>query len=195
MRTPAASSTGRFYADRKTCRPRGFTVALLVPDPALDCARRPPMCGNVGILGPEPVAPDILNGLVALQHRGQDAAGIATLDGRLHLRKRFGLVRQAFSRSPSYTESRKIGKRIRPIESCAQAPPRLPHPPTMPFAAPAISRANILDGQNCDMTKEDPATPMQKRTRANPKAELTKPTMAVGMLPTTNTKDMGRRAP
>ncbi len=55
------------------------------------------MCGILGILGPEPVAPDILNGLVALQHRGQDAAGIATFDGRLHLRKRFGLVRDAFS--------------------------------------------------------------------------------------------------
>ncbi len=55
------------------------------------------MCGILGILGPEPVAPDILNGLVALQHRGQDAAGIATLDGRVHIQKRFGLVRDAFS--------------------------------------------------------------------------------------------------
>jgi len=55
------------------------------------------MCGIIGILGPDPVAPDILNGLVAIQHRGQDAAGIATIDGRLHLRKRFGLVKDAFS--------------------------------------------------------------------------------------------------
>ncbi|MHC4847580.1 MAG: amidophosphoribosyltransferase [Planctomycetota bacterium] len=55
------------------------------------------MCGIIGIVGPDPVAPDILNGLMALQHRGQDAAGLATFDTRLHLEKRFGLVRDAFS--------------------------------------------------------------------------------------------------
>jgi amidophosphoribosyltransferase len=55
------------------------------------------MCGILGIFGPGPVAPDILNGLVAIQHRGQDAAGIATFTDRLHLRKEFGLVRDGFS--------------------------------------------------------------------------------------------------
>jgi amidophosphoribosyltransferase len=55
------------------------------------------MCGILGILGPAPVAPHILNGLVAIQHRGQDAAGIATFSSRLHLRKRFGLVRDGFT--------------------------------------------------------------------------------------------------
>jgi len=54
------------------------------------------MCGILGILSPDPVAPDLLNGLVAIQHRGQDAAGIATMDTRVHVRKRFGLVRDAF---------------------------------------------------------------------------------------------------
>ena len=46
------------------------------------------MCGILGIFGPDPVAPDILNGLVAIQHRGQDAAGIATMDNRVHIQKR-----------------------------------------------------------------------------------------------------------
>jgi len=55
------------------------------------------VCGILGILGPAPVAPDILNGLLAIQHRGQDAGGIATFTNRLHLRKRFGLVRDSFS--------------------------------------------------------------------------------------------------
>ena len=54
------------------------------------------MCGILGIVGPDPAAPDILNGLMALQHRGQDASGVATIDARLHLEKRFGLVRDAF---------------------------------------------------------------------------------------------------
>jgi amidophosphoribosyltransferase len=57
------------------------------------------MCGILGILGREPVAPHILDGLVAIQHRGQDAAGIATFSTRLHMRKRFGLVRDAFSQA------------------------------------------------------------------------------------------------
>jgi amidophosphoribosyltransferase len=57
------------------------------------------MCGILGMVGREPVAPAILNGLVAIQHRGQDAAGIATFSSRLHLRKRFGLVRDVFSDS------------------------------------------------------------------------------------------------
>ena len=55
------------------------------------------MCGILGIIGPDSVAPDLLNGLVAIQHRGQDAAGIATMDQRVHIRKRFGLVRDAFA--------------------------------------------------------------------------------------------------
>jgi len=54
------------------------------------------VCGILGIFGPGPVASHILNGLVALQHRGQDAAGIATFTSRLHLRKHFGLVRDKF---------------------------------------------------------------------------------------------------
>lgn len=56
------------------------------------------MCGFIGVIGPAsfPVAPLIYNGLIATQHRGQDAAGITTYDGRFHLHKAQGLVRDAF---------------------------------------------------------------------------------------------------
>jgi amidophosphoribosyltransferase len=55
-------------------------------------------CGVFGIYSPgEDVARLTFFGLYALQHRGQESAGIATADGRrLHLRTRLGLVNQAF---------------------------------------------------------------------------------------------------
>ncbi len=55
------------------------------------------MCGIIGIVGKQAVTPSIYDALTVLQHRGQDAAGIATLDGhRLRLFKGNGLVRDVF---------------------------------------------------------------------------------------------------
>jgi amidophosphoribosyltransferase len=55
------------------------------------------MCGIVGILAKGPVNQAIYDGLTVLQHRGQDAAGIVTGDGRrVYLRKDNGLVRDVF---------------------------------------------------------------------------------------------------
>ena len=51
------------------------------------------MCGIIGVFSREPVNQRIYDALTVLQHRGQDAAGIATSDGRrLFLRKANGLV-------------------------------------------------------------------------------------------------------
>src|SRR5690606_37059574 len=58
--------------------------------------RPPPMCGFVGITGIDPVAPALFLGLQAVQHRGQDAAGLGTWDrGHLSIHKDLGLVSQA----------------------------------------------------------------------------------------------------
>ena len=55
------------------------------------------MCGLVGLVAGNNVAPDIYDALTVLQHRGQDAAGIMTCDtGRFSLRKDEGLVRDVF---------------------------------------------------------------------------------------------------
>ena len=55
------------------------------------------MCGLVGIVAGNNVAPDIYDALTVLQHRGQDAAGIMICDrGRFSLRKSEGLVRDVF---------------------------------------------------------------------------------------------------
>src|SRR3569833_4420198 len=55
------------------------------------------MCGIVGVVGTSAVNQRIYDGLTVLQHRGQDAAGIATCgDGELYVRKGSGLVRDVF---------------------------------------------------------------------------------------------------
>jgi len=55
------------------------------------------MCGIVGIVGTTEVAAALYDGLTVLQHRGQDAAGIATVEGsHLHVQKGNGLVRDVF---------------------------------------------------------------------------------------------------
>ena len=55
------------------------------------------MCGIVGIVGTSAVNQRIYDALTVLQHRGQDAAGIATSgEGELCVRKGSGLVRDVF---------------------------------------------------------------------------------------------------
>jgi len=52
------------------------------------------MCGIIGIVARGPVNQALFDGLTVLQHRGQDAAGMATChEGKLFLRKDNGLVR------------------------------------------------------------------------------------------------------
>ncbi len=51
------------------------------------------MCGFIGLVGVEPVAPALFMGLQTIQHRGQDAAGMGTYDrGHLSLYKDVGRV-------------------------------------------------------------------------------------------------------
>ena len=54
------------------------------------------MCGIIGTIGNQDVAVEIYEGLIALQHRGQESAGIATYNRQFHLRKGMGLVREVF---------------------------------------------------------------------------------------------------
>lgn len=55
------------------------------------------MCGIIGIFSQEPVAQEIYDGLIHLQHRGQDACGILTFNDRFHLEKGPGMIRDVFN--------------------------------------------------------------------------------------------------
>lgn len=55
------------------------------------------MCGILGIVATSPVNQLLYDGLQLLQHRGQDAAGIVTSEGRtFHMHKGSGMVRDVF---------------------------------------------------------------------------------------------------
>jgi amidophosphoribosyltransferase len=55
------------------------------------------MCGIIGVVTTAQVNQLLYDGLQVLQHRGQDAAGIATADaGRFHMHKGSGFVRDVF---------------------------------------------------------------------------------------------------
>ncbi|GEK85564.1 amidophosphoribosyltransferase [Microbacterium aerolatum] len=56
------------------------------------------MCGIVGVVAGGPVNQDIYDALLLLQHRGQDATGMATAEpnGVMHTTKAEGMVREAF---------------------------------------------------------------------------------------------------
>ncbi|MCL2525211.1 MAG: amidophosphoribosyltransferase [Betaproteobacteria bacterium] len=55
------------------------------------------MCGILGVMANTPVNQLLYDGLMVLQHRGQDAAGIATAEGNtFNLHKGPGLVRDVF---------------------------------------------------------------------------------------------------
>lgn len=55
------------------------------------------MCGIIGLYGTDTVAQELYDGLMTLQHRGQDAAGIMTYKDTFHMTKENGLVRDVFT--------------------------------------------------------------------------------------------------
>lgn len=56
------------------------------------------MCGIIGIVGQTTVIETLINSLKSLQHRGQQATGVATMDHYLmHLKKELGLVKDVIN--------------------------------------------------------------------------------------------------
>jgi amidophosphoribosyltransferase len=55
------------------------------------------MCGVIGLFANADVFRDLYQGLLAIQHRGQDSAGIITYSNRFHTKKGNGLVQDIFT--------------------------------------------------------------------------------------------------
>ena len=67
------------------------------------------MCGVVAIFSRQQVAEQLAFALSTLQHRGQDAAGIACSDDVLHLHKGLGFVRDVFGKDQVQALSGSMG--------------------------------------------------------------------------------------
>jgi glucosamine--fructose-6-phosphate aminotransferase (isomerizing) len=53
------------------------------------------MCGIIGFIGSQPAAPIVLEGLLKLEYRGYDSAGLASIgNGKLHLKKDAGKIEE-----------------------------------------------------------------------------------------------------
>ena len=67
------------------------------------------MCGVIGIWANGQVFRDLYQGLLGIQHRGQDSAGIITYDDRFHTKKGNGLVRDIFTAAHAERLTGKVG--------------------------------------------------------------------------------------
>ncbi|QNE40999.1 amidophosphoribosyltransferase [Hymenobacter sp. NBH84] len=105
------------------------------------------MCGIVGFYGPDDVAHDIVFGLTALQHRGQDAAGIATFDGNFHLHKGNGLIADVFR--PKFLKKLKgnigIGHARYTTQGSNDSELAQPFTTSYPFGLSMVHNGNVIN--------------------------------------------------
>ena len=115
------------------------------------------MCGILGIVAQSPVNQLLYDGLLLLQHRGQDAAGIVTAErNSFHMHKAPGMVRDVFRTRNMrslpgnmgiahcrYPTAGSIARSARSSASCARSSSSLPlrSPPDSPaFRGPRCGR-------------------------------------------------------
>jgi len=119
------------------------------------------MCGIAGIVSHSPVNQAIYEALTMLQHRGQDAAGIITCgeNGRLHLRKDNGLVRDVFhTRHMLKLEGNMgIGHVRYPTAGCSSSAEAQPFYVNSPFGISLAHNGNLTNAEDLkrDLFRED----------------------------------------
>jgi len=106
------------------------------------------MCGILGIIQNSPVVQDLYDGLIVLQHRGQDAAGIATYNGsQIHLKKGNGLVRDVFRTKNMLRLKGNMGiAHVRyPTAGCSSAEEAQPFYVNAPFGIALAHNGNLTN--------------------------------------------------
>ncbi len=106
------------------------------------------MCGIAAIVSKQDVNQDLYDALTVLQHRGQDAAGIATCEGsRLHLRKENGLTRDVFSAGEMVKLRGTMGiAHVRyPTAGCTSAEEAQPFYVNSPFGLTLAHNGNLTN--------------------------------------------------
>ena len=106
------------------------------------------MCGIAAIVSNQNVNQDLYDALTVLQHRGQDAAGIATCEGsRLHLRKENGLTRDVFSSDEMLRLKGNMGiAHVRyPTAGCTSAEEAQPFYVNSPFGLTLAHNGNLTN--------------------------------------------------
>jgi amidophosphoribosyltransferase len=108
------------------------------------------MCGIVGVLAKGPVNQAIYDGLLVLQHRGQDAAGMLTSDGRrVYLRKDNGLVRDVFQQQHmlALKGNMGIGHCRYPTAGCDSPAEAQPFYANSPFGLALAHNGNLTNAE------------------------------------------------
>ncbi|MFC1747814.1 amidophosphoribosyltransferase [Pseudomonadota bacterium] len=105
------------------------------------------MCGILGIMGNKQVATELYDGLIVLQHRGQDAAGIMTYENHFHLKKGNGLVRDVFHTGNMLRlkGTMGIGHVRYPTAGCYDAREAQPFFVNAPFGIAMIHNGNLTN--------------------------------------------------
>lgn len=105
------------------------------------------MCGILGISSASPVVQDLYDGLMVLQHRGQDSAGIVTYEDRFHLKKGNGLVKDVFQMKHMVRLKGNLGiGHVRyPTAGCYDAAEAQPFYVNSPFGIALIHNGNLTN--------------------------------------------------
>jgi len=118
------------------------------------------MCGIIGIVSNQEVNQNLYDGLIVLQHRGQDAAGIVTCeDDRLYMRKANGLVRDVFQTRHMLRLKGNMGiGHVRyPTAGCFSSAEAQPFYVNSPYGITLAHNGNLTNAEQLrkDLFKED----------------------------------------
>jgi amidophosphoribosyltransferase len=107
------------------------------------------MCGIIAVSGYRPAIQDLYDGLIVLQHRGQDAAGIVTYDNQFHLKKSNGMVRDVFHQQSlqRLTGAMGIGHVRYPTAGCSSEFEAQPFFVNSPFGIALAHNGNLINAK------------------------------------------------